>query len=397
MKILLINKFLYPNGGSETYLFGLGKQLAEDGHEVQYFGMEHPDNIVHNRAGAYTKRMDFHHSSFFEKLSYPIKTICSAEARRKIRIVLEDFRPDVCHLNNIHFQLTPSILAEIRKWERESGQNCRIVMTAHDPQLVCPNHLCRSHGENCEKCLHGSLMNCIRGKCIHGSLPRSIIGAAEAYFWRKLGIYREIDHIICCSHFMKKLLDTNPVFAEKTVVLHNFAERKPHWDTKKKDYVLYFGRLSEEKGIGTLIAAAKELPDISFVFAGKGPLEGSLQNIGNIRYAGFMAGEALEKLIREARFSVIPSECYENCPLSVMESQILRTPVLAANIGGIPELIREGETGELFPAGDREALREKIRKLFADQETCRRYAENCRHICFDTAAAYTEKLMEFYR
>lgn len=399
MKILMINKFLYPNGGSETYIFKLGEQLIKEGHEVQYFGMEHQGRVVGNRVGAYTRDMNFHGASKLEKLSYPIRTIYSTEARKKIRLVLEDFQPEVCHLNNFNFQLTPSIILEIRKWERASGKKCRIVMTAHDPQLVCPNHMCQNPNtkEICEKCLHGSVFNCIRGKCIHGSALRSMIGAAEALFWRMLGTYREIDHIICCSHFMKRLLDTNPVLAGKTTALHNFVERAPIKKTQKQDYVLYFGRFSEEKGIRTLVSAAKNLPEVNFIFAGSGPLEGIWEGTPNIRFVGFQTGEALEKLIREARFSLITSECYENCPFSVMESQMFGTPVLGADIGGIPELIRVGETGELFGSGDVAALTKKIREFYFDKEKTMRYAENCRNIRFDTVGEYTEKLMEFYR
>ncbi|MBE5758503.1 MAG: glycosyltransferase family 4 protein [Clostridiales bacterium] len=399
MKILMINKFLYPRGGAETYVFKLGEQLIKEGHEVQYFGMEHADNIVHNRINAYTKYMDFRNARLLERLRYPLRTIYSTEARKKIRLVLEDFQPEVCHLNNFNYQLTPSIILEIRKWERASGKKCRIVMTAHDPQLVCPNHMCQNPNtkEICEKCLHGSVFNCIRGKCIHGSALRSIIGAAEALFWRMLGTYREIDHIICCSHFMKRLLDTNPVLAGKTTALHNFVERAPMKKTQKQDYVLYFGRFSEEKGIRTLVSAAKNLPEVNFIFAGSGPLEGIWEGTPNIRFAGFQTGEALEKLIREARFSLITSECYENCPFSVLESQMCGTPVLGADIGGIPELIIEEKTGEFFKSGDIDDLTQKIGSLWNDKEKTDRYAANCQENTYDTVKEYTEKIIDFYK
>ena len=120
MKILMVNKFLYPNGGSETYIFELGKYLISQGHEVEYFGMEHEGRIVGNRADAYTSDMDFHGGSIFSKLTYPIKTIYSREARKKIRLVLDDFQPDVVHLNNFNFQLTPSIILEVRRWSKRS-------------------------------------------------------------------------------------------------------------------------------------------------------------------------------------------------------------------------------------------------------------------------------------
>lgn len=396
MKVLMINKFLYPNGGSETYILKLGAQLQAAGHEVQYFGMEHEGRIVGNRINAYTDNMDFHGGSKMAKLTYPLKTIYSSEARRKIRMVLEDFQPDVCHLNNFNYQLTPSIILEIRKWSRASKHPCKIVYTAHDYQLVCPNHMCRNPGTggNCDKCLGGHFVNCVKGRCIHGSLAKSVIGAMEASFWKWMGVYTHIDHIICCSRFMKTKLDSNPVFAEKTVVLHNFVDEVQHKDVEKKDYVLYFGRYSQEKGIAALIHAAKELPEVQFVFAGSGPLEGMLEGVPNIRNVGFQSGEALEKLIREARFSVYPSEWYENCPFSVMESQMYGTPVLGADIGGVPELIQAGKTGELFASGNVEELKLQIQKLWNDSGLLKHYAENCRAVSFDTVREYTEKLMK---
>lgn len=394
MKVLMVNKFLYPNGGSETYIFKLGAQLQAMGHEVEYFGMEHEGRIVGNRVNAYTSNMDFHGGSKLSKLLYPIKTIYSWEARKKIRLVLEDFQPDVCHLNNFNYQLTPSIILEIRKWERQSGHKCRIIYTAHDLQLVCPSHSCRNGGENCEKCLGGHFLNCTKGRCIHGSLAKSIIGTLEATLWNAVGVYKQIDTIICPSHFMKTKLDTNPVLAEKTVVMHNFVDPVEPKQVEKKDYVLYFGRYSKEKGIATLVQAAKELPHIPFVFAGSGPLEHLLEGIPNIKNVGFQTGEDLEKLIRQARFTVCPSECYENCPFAVMESQIYGTPVLGADIGGIPELIRVGETGELFESGAGEDLKKKITLLWQDREKLGAYSACCREHGFDTVDAYVEKLLE---
>ncbi|MBQ9887398.1 MAG: glycosyltransferase family 4 protein [Lachnospiraceae bacterium] len=398
MKILMINKFLYPNGGSETYIFKLGEYLQAKGHEVQYFGMEHEGRCVGNAVNAYTADMDFHNGSKLSKLTYPLKTIYSTEARKKIRLVLDDFKPDVCHINNFNYQLTPSIILEINKWRKSTGHKCNIVFTAHDYQLVCPNHMCNNPntGENCEKCLGGHFLNCTKGKCIHGSTMKSVIGTMEADFWKLKGTYKYIDTMICCSKFMKTKMDSNPKFADKTIALHNFIDRVEWKDTQKKDYVLYFGRFSEEKGIGTLIKAAKELPDIKFIFAGTGPLEAQINDIPNIKNVGFKTGLELETLIREARFSIYPSEWYENCPFSVMESQMYGTPVLGADIGGIPELIEEGRTGELFESGNIEKLKEKIQKLWSDKSLTESYAANCRDIRFDTIDEYYDKIMKIY-
>lgn len=399
MRILMINKFLYPNGGSETYIFKLGEYLEKQGHEVQFFGMEHEGRCVGNRVNAYTSDMDFHGGCKLAKITYPLKTIYSSEARKKIRMVLEDFKPDVCHINNFNYQLTPSIILEIHKWSKQTGKKCRIIFTAHDYQLVCPNHMCNNpntHG-NCEKCLGGHFLNCTKGKCIHGSTAKSAVGTLEAEFWKLYGVYKYIDTMICCSKFMKTKLDTNLLFAKKTIALHNFIDKVEWKDTEKKDYVLYFGRFSDEKGIGTLLKVCKELPNIQFVFAGTGPLEDSVNGISNIKNRGFQTGEALEKLIREARFSIYPSEWYENCPFSVMESQMYGTPVLGADIGGIPELIQSGKTGELFESANAKDLKEKIEKLWEDKALTDSYSKNCQNISFDTIEEYYKKLMKIYR
>lgn len=399
MRILMINKFLYPNGGSETYIFKLGEYLQAQGHEVQYFGMEHKGRCVGNAVNAYTSDMDFHGSSKMSKLTYLFRTIYSTEARKKIRLVLDDFNPDVVHLNNFNYQLTPALILEIVKRRKTTGKKCRIVFTAHDYQLLCPNHQLHNPNthENCEKCLGGHFMNCIKGKCIHGSMAKSAVGATEAYFWKWNGAYKYIDTIICPSEFMKKKMDTNPLFAQKTVVIHNFIDQVEQKEIQKKDYILYFGRFSAEKGINTLLKVCKELPDITFVFAGAGSLEEKVNEIANIKNVGFQTGKTLEKLIREARFSIYSSEWYENCPFSVMESQMYGTPVLGADIGGIPELIEIGKTGELFESGNKDELKVKIQKLWTDKNLTDTYGRNCGDIQFDDIEAYVNKLIQIYK
>lgn len=398
MKILMVNKFLHPNGGSETYIFKLGDCLKSQGHEVEYFGMEHEGRCVGNSADAYTSDMDFHGGSRLEKLAYPIKTIYSRETAKKMTLVLEKFQPDVVHLNNFNYQLTPTVITATEKWRKKSGKACRIIFTAHDYQLICPNHMLRNSvsGEICEKCLGGKFVNCLKGKCVHGSAAKSAIGMAEAYFWSMNGAYRHIDKIICCSEFMKSKMDTNPMFAKKTVAMHNFIDKPEQTQAEKKDYILYFGRFSEEKGIGTLIEACKSLPNIKFVFAGTGPLSDEIDKAENIENVGFKSGAELGKLISEAKLSVYPSQWYENCPFSVMESQTRLTPVLGADIGGIPELIRSGVTGELFVSGDAEDLRSKLETLANDDEKLKTMSENCKNISFDSVLEYSEKLMKIY-
>ena len=395
----MINKFLYPNGGSETYIFKLGEVLKAHGHEVQFFGMEHKGRCVGNTVNAYTSDMDFHGGGKLAKLTYPIKTIYSTEARKKIRLVLDDFKPDVCHINNFNYQLTPSIILEIRKWEKETGHKVKIVFTAHDYQLICPNHMMNNPNthQNCEKCLGGKFLNCTKGKCIHGSKAKSVIGTMEATFWKMMGTYKQIDTIICCSEFLKTKMDTNPVFAPKTVAMHNFIDRVEHREEAKDDYVLYFGRYSEEKGVKVLIESCKKLSDIPFVFAGSGPLKEDIQAVPNITNVGFKTGDELDTLIRKARFSICPSVVHENCPFSVMESQERGTAVVGAKVGGVPELVEDGKTGRLFENGNTEMLSEIIRELWDNPELCDTYGKQGANLERDDANTYSEKLLKLYR
>lgn len=394
----MVNKFLYPKGGSETYMIKLGEYLKKQGHQVQYFGMEHPDRSLYNQAEVYTSNMDMHTDKIGDKLLYALKTVYSKEARIKIRKILDVFKPHVIHLNNFNYQLTPSIILEIKKWRKEARRKCNIVYTAHDYQLICPNHLLYSVQQKhlCEKCVGGHFIKCLEGKCIHGSRMKSIIGMAEAYFWNWNGVYKYIDSFICCSSFIKKKMDCNPIFSSKSVVLHNFIDINTNKCFRKKEYVLFFGRYSIEKGIETLLDVCKELPHISFVFAGTGPLEKKLKNISNITNVGFLTGEQLYTTIGEALFTIYPSEWYENCPFSVMESQALGTPVIGADIGGIPELIQPGKTGELFLPGDKKDLKKKIEKLWKDRKRLNEYYTNCKANKFLTIEEYTEKLMKIY-
>lgn len=397
MKILMVNKFLYHCGGSETYIFKLGDYLKAQGHEVEYFGMADGRNQVGNSVNRYTANMDFH-TRKAKKILYAFKIIYSVEARKKIRVVLDSFQPEVVHLNNFNFQLTPSIIYEIKKYEKHTKRKVRIVLTAHDYQLICPNHMMRNSisGENCEKCLGGKFINCTKGRCIHSSTMKSVIGTIEGCLYKILKTYKCIDKIICPSRFLASKMNTNPLFKDKTIVIHNFIDIVEWKDIDKEDYVLYFGRYSEEKGINTLIEVSRLLPDVQFIFAGTGPLVREIAKVKNIKDVGFQSGEALEMLIRKARFSIYPSEWYENCPFSVMESQVYGTPVLGANIGGIPELIEVGKTGELFKSTNLAELKQKIELLWNDKAKMAVYSDNCKDIRFDTIKEYYVKLLHVY-
>ena len=397
MKILMVNKFLYPNGGSETYIFKLGKQLQKMGHEVQYFGMEHEGRIVGNMAESYTDDMEFH-SSGLKKITYPFKILYSGEARRKIRVVLEKFRPDVVHLNNINFQLTPSVIEEVHSFD----PSIRIIATAHDYQWICPDHMLKipSSGELCHRCIDGKYGNCVKYRCIHGSMLRSLLGTIEAQLYAHRKTYTLVDTIICPSEFMNRMLSHNPQLKGRTVTMHNFIDiqnQVPEEYQRERAYVLYFGRYDEEKGIRTLLNVCRRLPEIPFIFAGKGALQAEVDQVENVSDVGFQTPEQMAELIKKAAFTVFPSEWYENCPFSVMESQMYGTPVIASDLGGTPELIRNDVTGEIFRAGDADELCERIYSLWNDSDKCGTLRDNCQKMPVSmNAEEYCGQLLRIY-
>ncbi|MBR5774580.1 MAG: glycosyltransferase family 4 protein [Clostridia bacterium] len=396
MKVLLVNKFLYPKGGVETYVFKLGETLTRLGHTVQYFGLENEKNIVGNEVQSYVTDMDFA-KGVMKNLKAPFRIIYSSEARKKIRRVLDDFQPDVVHLNNIQFHLTPSIILETEKYRRQTGRKVKIVYTAHDYQLVCPSHgLFDTQVRICEKCLGGNYTHCFKTKCVKNSRSKSLLAMLDAYKWKRSKAYDYVDAIICPSLFLKSKLDTQERLARRTVALHNFIEPQEPLQVEKGDYVLEFGHLSKDKGTLTLLEVAKRMPDVRFVFAGFGKAVDDIKLVPNAEYVGFKTGDELKRLIQGAACSVCPSECYENCPFAVIESQIFLTPVIGSRRGGIPELLAEGKTGLLFEAGNADDLEEKLRYLVESPERLREFTENCKNTEFETPESYCEKLMRIY-
>ncbi|MBE6824417.1 MAG: glycosyltransferase family 4 protein [Ruminococcaceae bacterium] len=396
MKILMVNKFLYQKGGAETYTIKLGEILKRNGHEVEYFGLQNDKNTLFNSVDAYVTDADFT-KGIKANLTAPFRIIYNVEARRKIRKVLDSFAPDIVHLNNIHFHLTPSIILEIEKYRKETLSDVKIIYTAHDYQLICPSHgLFDSDINVCEKCLCGNYTHCLKTKCVKNSRAKSLLATLDAYYWKHSKAYSYVDTIVCCSEFLKSKLDTQDRFKKKTVALHNFVDKVDVEFVEKKDYVLQFGHLSKDKGTDTLLEVAKSMSDTQFVFAGYGESEKNIEKVENATYVGFKTGDELKSLIQKAKVSVYPSQWYENCPFSVIESQMYLTPVVGSRMGGIPELIREGETGELFESGNAKDLENKIKMITQSDARYAQYVDNCRTLDIETEDTYFEKIMKIY-
>jgi len=374
MKILMVNKFLYPRGGSESYMLKLSEELKSQGHEVEYFGMYDEKNTVGNSLGLYTTNMDFH-SKGTQRFLYPFKIIYSREAHKKIGKVLDDFKPDIVHMNNINFQLTPSIIYAVKK------RNIPLVQTVHDYQMICPNHLLYSFNETkpCDRCIKGSKWNCLKYNCIHDSKVKSLLGVIEAKFYSFLKTYKKVDLYICPSRFLEnKLVSSSDIYMGKTFTIHNFIEKNNILSKTDSEnpYIVFVGRLSKEKGVELLANTAKILPDINFVVAGNGPDDEVLKNIPNVTLKGFVTGKELTDLMANAKLLIAPSVCYENNPLSILESLSMGVPVVTMNYGGMAELVEDGKTGVLAEATP-ESVAEAVKKCLGNKEYYKTLKTNC--------------------
>ena len=357
MRILLSNKFYYRRGGDCIYMLNLEQLLKAYGHEVAVFAMDYPDNEE--------TPWEKYFPSNMSKLMAFTRPFGSREVKNKFGKLLDDFKPDVVHLNNIHTQLSP-VIAELAH-----RRGIRTVWTLHDYKLLCPRYDCLRNGkEICEQCFNGDKSPCKAYRCMKGSRLASEIGYREAMTWNRKRLEECTDLFVCPSRFMAEKMAQGGFRKDKLKVLCNFIDiekcRKDGY--AKDDYYCYVGRLSHEKGVGTLVKAAARLP-YKLKIIGGGPLLEQLkikneELKGNIEFLGFRQWDDIKDIVGKARFTVIPSEWYENNPLSVIEAECLGTPVLGARIGGIPELIDEGVNGMTFESSNANDLAGKIKAMY---------------------------------
>ena len=378
MKVLLVNKFHYLKGGSEKYYFELAELLKENGHEVAFFSMKDDKNIRTNCKEYFVEPIDLNSGSKKKAL----EVIYSKTNRKKMQEALEEFKPDIVHINNFQRQLSESIIEAIKE------KNIPIVFSAHDGQAICPAITMMNNENNiCEKCMKGKYINCIKKKCNKGSTLKSIIGALEGKYYRNKEVYtKKIDKIITPSMFYKEKLIQDGIPENRIISIHNFIDLKQYnIDLSDEGYALYIGRLSKEKGIMNLIQAIKELENGVLYIAGDGPEkenilkfieENNLQT--RIKLLGFLNAEEVKKTIAKCRFVVVPSIWYENCPYSVMETLAIGKPVIGAKIGGIPELVKENESGLLYKYNNIEELSNKMKLLFENKNLAEDYGKKAK-------------------
>ena len=367
MKVLLVNKFHYIKGGSETYYFGLGKLLEEQGIEVVYFSMKDKKNVFCKQEKYLAENVDFNaHMGAIKTAKAAARMLYSLDARRKFEQLIKDEKPDIIHLNIFQSQLTASIVDVAYK------HHIPIVYTAHDLKSICPNYQMLNHGKVCEKCLHGNYWNCFKNGCMKDSKAKSFLATIEAYVYRLRKTYKKIDMVITPSAFYKKKIEEAGIVSCPVVHMTNFLPGDTRYEASKPgDYFLYFGRLSREKGILTLVRAyAKAQVKKPLYIVGEGPvktqIEQQIKKLGiesKVKLLGFKKGQELKDIVRNSCCVCLPSEWYENGPYSIMEAMAVGKPGIVSDMGGLPELVEHGKTGAVAHVGNVDSLAEAIVKM----------------------------------
>lgn len=370
MTVLLANKFHFLKGGAERYYLDLGELLARNGERVVHLSMRHPANLPAGVDDRFVREVDYRgRMGLSARVGHALRSISNAEAADAARGIVRAVRPDVAHLHNVYHQLSLSVVRAL------DAEGVPIVQTLHDYKLVCPAYLLLTHGEICERCRGGRYSEAVRHRCLLDSRAASLVGAFEAYLHRWIRTYEKIRLFLCPSMFMLEKVASFGVARERLVHLPYFLPLDRYTPAGDRgDYYVYAGRLSREKGIATLLEAHARLggrrPALRVL--GDGPLRPALEarraelGLDDVHFEGHQSLPALEEIIGRARFVVVPSEWYENYPYAILEAFALARPVVGARMGGIPELVRDGETGWTAPAGDAEGLSQAIAAMLGD-------------------------------
>lgn len=370
MKILQITKFQYVHAGAERYMFDLSNLLRRHGHEVVPWGMHHPKNVPTPWSRFFVSFRDYSKSEgLATDVEKAANMLWSREAVKKLRALLCEFRPDIVHIHNIYHHLSPSILAFFKK------EGIPVVWTVHDFKWICPNGKLYTQGAACERCHVYKYWNAVLYRCADNSRLGSAAGMVEMYVHRALGSYeRDVALAITPSAFLRDLLGKWGKDLNKIVHVSNFfdPESLPRVQSVLGDAVVYAGRLSEEKGIETVLHLAEQFPTIPFEILGTGPEEARMKayisslRLENVRLRGHLSGESFWQTLATARLIVVPSRWYENFPYAVLEAMALGKTVIASRQGGIPEMITHGQTGFLVPAKDMAGWTKQFGEIIRD-------------------------------
>jgi glycosyltransferase involved in cell wall biosynthesis len=370
MKVLVANNYFYLRGGCERVMFDDMRALTAKGIDVVPFSVIDPANVPSEYSRDFARGVDIHATNPLDRLQAARESIHCARTAEAFAKLVDKTRPDAAHFHNVYGRLTTSILAMARR------MGLPAVLTAHDYKAICPSYLMLKNGKPCTSCVDGGYYRCAIHRCHKQNLATSAVSAVEAYYARLTDSYGAVSTFLCPSRFMSQQLVRSGIAQDRVMYHPNSLDPGAYAPCYEGEYVLYAGRLSQEKGLSTLLQAMLGT-GIPLRIAGAGPMEEQLQAAAakdrgsSITFEGHCDGVRLAALYRNAAFVVVPSEWYENAPMSILEAFAYGKPVVGSRIGGIPELIAEGENGYLVECGAQEQLRTAISRLWNDQKARR--------------------------
>ena len=403
MKILLVNTRHFYGGGDSTYTFNLADVLRQKGHEVAFFAMQDERNLPDPNFDLFVSHIDFKNlnqrKSVFTGIQVVSRVIYSKEARQKFAELLDRFHPDVVHLQNIHGHITPSVIFEAKK------RGLPVVWTLHDYKMVCPNShfLIDATGEICEACGNGQYYQAVLKRCKKGSLLASVMACMEAYAHRIMGLRDRPDYFLTPSAFLRNKLIERGFSPAKVKHVPLFLPDTMFNGVGSDDgYLLFIAKLDPLKGIYPLLEACRQAQDVRLKIAGRADdiIAAQLPTLlsSNAEYVGMKQGNELRQLLLGARAVVAPSLCYENQPFSITEAFAAGKPVIASDLGGMTELVKNGERGILVPPGDVEALAEAMRWMNDHRLKAKEMGENARQYAIreHSAQKHYERIVGVY-
>ena len=403
MNVLVCNSFLYERGGAETCALDQMELLAARGHVVVPFAMDHPRNRTSPYSSYFPPGVDYPSlltsRSPVARVGGAARVLYSLEARRRVSRLIAATRPDVAHVHGIAHELSPSVLGAMR------AAGVPVVQTLHDFKLLCPNTTFVSHGELCERCAGGRYVHAAVRRCKRGSLAASSLAAVESYAHRLLRLYeRNVDVFLAPSRFLERKLHEAGFRGRVQVVRHGIDTDRVRFNPRPDRYAVYVGRLVEVKGLRTLLRAVRDLRDLQLYVAGDGELRDELtalagnEGLRHVTFLGALPRDEVISLVRGARFTVLPSESYENSPMALLESLAAGTPVVATKIGALPELVEDGRTGLLVPPGDASGLARAMETMLRDDVALEMRPAARRKVELDHGLErYYESLLAVYR
>ncbi len=406
MTILSVTWGWYPTGGDWTYVENINKLYIQNGFKVIPFSTHNPKNIPTPYSNYFVNSYDFKELNKNKSITNGIKaiqsSIVSKDALQKLKELLRVEKIDIAHLHNIHHHITPAIIKVLKE------HNIKIIWSLHDYKILCPENSFVSNGKVCEKCLNGAFYQCAFNKCKKNSILASTLATIEAYYYRKQNIYNLVDIFLCPSEFLYKKFVEGGFPKEKLVLsnycydinlINNFIDENKVEINTDNNYILYVGRLEKIKGIETLIKAVKNT-NIPLKIVGGGSEENTFkqyiieEKIKNVEFLGFKNKQEVFQLTYNAKFTICPSEWYENFPFSIIETFLLGKPVIGSRMGGIPELVLHNETGLLFEAGNHIELNEKITELWNNNELITKFGSKAKKHAYNLVnfATHWEKI-----